>query len=1107
MAGEMPHDIIDNRESYLADAVRPLLNQSVRAHFAVGYFFLSGFKAIARELEKVQEVRLLIGNTSDRATVEQLAEGHASREAIVAKQREGEFLNAQQRAKLVEEGERKIRERLERLDQTDEDQALVEQLVRLISEDRLKVKVYTRSRLHAKAYLFDYPTDRFEHGLGIVGSSNLSLGGLRDNTELNVVVHGNANHEQLLQWFSRLWDEAEPFAAELMTQLKASWALDDSVTPYELYLKVLYHLTKDRLEEPDVPMPADFPPLADFQWAAVKSSIRLLKLRHGVFISDVVGLGKSFIAAALLKWLKVRERQRALIICPTPLVKMWRERFVDRYDLGAEVLSLGMLSQPNFAFEEERFQNKQIVLLDESHNLRHSDSLRYDRLHQFLHALDLPAILLTATPRNSRARDILNQIRLFNADDRIDLGVEPRSLSKYFKLVEADERPLPPLLQHFLIRRTRKHIREHWPDANVDGRPVRFPNRVLRTIDYSIEKTYGGFYRRLRDLIEPPDPHKKKLAGMTYARYGLHLYVVPGKKDVAPYNDLVRAGQRLHGLMRTLLFKRLESSVEAFRQTVTRMIERHKIFLRGLDEGFVVAGEQVEDMLKGIEEGDAERDDLMAELEKLSGKYALADFRCDREVNLRGDVEADLATLQEMARHVEPITPREDAKLQRLLQWLDAEPLLRSHKLLIFTQYIDTAHYLAGQLQSAKIRPPETIEHADSSRDDLQTLVSRFAPIANEARTPVKHPIHILVATDVLSEGLNLQDAALILNYDLHFNPVRLIQRFGRIDRINSPHQEIYAYNFLPELELERNLGIRAILHERIKDIHETIGEDSAILEPDEQLNPDAMYAIYEGDGKRLEAIEDELEASVDLEVQEAEDLLRRIKRQQPELFNRISSLPSAIRSGKTVGQASRLPVQGASPPRVPSTPPAVFFFGQAGDFQRLWLADAEANILAEDNHSSIATIACPPEERRQKLPPNYNTLVTKLKARFDQQYQEYLAAGGTPHRLTVAQRWALDTIRDAYRKATDLLTAPADIKTAQERLERLRKLWSVSPLDGPVEFALRGLRGQKPPPAEALNRLESIAFEHKLDALAERHVEMSKLATEPLIICTEALL
>ncbi|MDW8309316.1 MAG: helicase-related protein, partial [Verrucomicrobiales bacterium] len=341
----------------------------------------------------------------------------------------------------------------------------------------------------------------------------------------------------------------------------------------------------------------------------------------------------------------------------------------------------------------------------------------------------------------------------------------------------------------------------------------------------------------------------------------------------------------------------------------------------------------------------------------------------------------------------------------------------------------------------------------------------------------------------VLSEGLNLQDAALILNYDLHFNPVRLIQRFGRIDRINSPHKEIFAFNFLPELELEKHLHIREILRARIDEIHKTIGEDAAILEPDEQLNPDAMYAIYEGDGKKLEAIEDALESSADLDVQEAEDLLRRIKRQQPDLFERITSLPNAIRSAKNLGTTPTLPG---------NRKPAVFFFGQAGDFQRLWLADSQGNILAEDNHTALTTIACPPDEKRQKLPPNYNAIVSKLKARFDQEYHQYLAAGGLPHRLSPAQRWALDLIRDAHRQAqTD---------AERNRLERLRRLWSVSPLDTRVEFALRGLRQQKPPLPEIINRLESIAFEHKLDALAERHVETAKLATEPVIICTEAL-
>ena len=1082
----MPHDVIDNRQTHLGDAVRSLLLQSERAHFAVGFFFLSGFKAIAKELGSVKELRLLIGNTSTPATIEQLAEGNYARNAIQALQRDAEFLTPKQRAARVIAAAQKIRARLERLDQTDEDQALVMQLCRLISENRLKVKVYTRARLHAKAYIFDYPANRFERGVAVVGSSNLSLAGLHDNTELNVIVHGNANHEQLRAWFDRLWAEAEPFDKQLMDELRLCWALNDSITPYELYLKVLYHLTKDRLDEPDVPMPADFPPLADFQWAAVQSALRILKLRNGVFISDVVGLGKTFIAAAILKWLKVRERQRALIICPAHLVQMWREKFVDRYDLGAEVLSLGMLSQPDFDWAEERFQNKHLVVLDESHNLRHTDTLRYDRLYQFVHGLGMPMILLTATPRNSRARDILNQIRLFHTDDRIELGVEPRSLTQYFKLVENGERPLPPLLQHFLIRRTRKHIREHWPDAKIAGRPVHFPERRLKTIDYSIEKTYGGFYNRLRELIEPPDPHRRKRHGMTYARYGLHWYVLPDKQQVDPYKDLARAGQRLRGLMRTLLFKRLESSVEAFRQTVAGLVERHKIFLRGLDEGFVIAGEDVEDLLKGIEPGDAERDDILAELQKFSDKYNLADFRVE---DLRRDVESDLATLQEMAEHVAPITPDKDAKLQRLLEWLDAEPLLRLHKLLIFTQYIDTAHYLTEQLKCAKIRPPETIEYADSSRSDLQSLVDRFAPIANEVKSQVKNPIHILVATDVLSEGLNLQDAALILNYDLHFNPVRLIQRFGRIDRINSPHKEIFAFNFLPELELEKHLHIREILQNRIAEIHKTIGEDAPILEPDEQLNPNAMYAIYEGDGKKLEAFEDAIESAVDLEVQKAEDLLRRIKRQQPELFERITSLPNAIRSAKTFCPTAV---------NLGPTKPAVFFFAQAGDFQRLWLADAHGNILTEDNQTALNLIACTPTEPRQVLPPNLNAIVSKLKTEFDRQYQDYLAAGAVPHRLSPAQRWALDLIRNAHRvAATD---------TERDRLERLRRLWSVSPLDGRAEFALRGLRSKKADPAELLTDLEALAFEHKLDTLAERQSEASQLATEPVIICAEAL-
>ncbi|MEN2992546.1 MAG: phospholipase D-like domain-containing protein, partial [Bacteroidia bacterium] len=216
----MPHDVIDNRDTLLHEVVNKLLPHAEAAHFAVGFFFLSGLKAIARNLENLRQIRLLIGNTATRATIEQLAEIHPYRPAIEEYQRAMQFQNAAQRASLLAETAHKIRERLERMEPTDEDQALIQQLARLIQEGRLKVRVYTSGRLHAKAYIFDYPADRYERGVAIVGSSNLSLAGLRDNTELNVVVHGNANHVQLRQWFDRLWEAATPFEESLLNELR-----------------------------------------------------------------------------------------------------------------------------------------------------------------------------------------------------------------------------------------------------------------------------------------------------------------------------------------------------------------------------------------------------------------------------------------------------------------------------------------------------------------------------------------------------------------------------------------------------------------------------------------------------------------------------------------------------------------------------------------------------------------------------------------------------------------------------------------------------------------------------------------------------------------------
>ncbi|HEV2046028.1 MAG TPA: helicase-related protein [Chthoniobacterales bacterium] len=1083
----MQHDIIDNRERKLAASVKPLLSESDKAKFAVGYFFISGFKFIADELEKISELRLLIGNVSDSRTIEQLAETHSAAQ-LLDQTRKREFANQKERQTTLDEVGAAIRLRIEQLSQTDEDERVINLLLKLIEEKRFIIRVYTKSRLHAKAYIFDYPTERYDRGMAIIGSSNLSLSGLVDNTELNVEVHGKGNHEQLTKWFNDLWGEAEDFDADLMRELRASWALN-SITPFELYVKVLFELVRDRLEHPLQAMPSDFPPLTDFQWAAVQSALRILKRQNGVILGDVVGFGKTLMGTALLKWLHARERWRALIICPKQLRSMW-EKYNNEYGLRAKVLTLGQIRSPNFDWAILEDFEPRLALVDESHNFRHSDTEQYKQASDYLRKRGLPVICLTATPRNRLAKDVFNQIALFHPEDAIDLGVTPPSLSKYFRLVDKHEREMPPLLQHFMVRRTRTHIREHWPNAQINGRKLIFPDRKLTTIKYNINKAYNGLYDKLRRLIEPPNPKEGKTQGLRYARYGLIDYVDAAMRSQSPYKDLARAGLRLSGLMRSLLFKRLESSVEAFRCTVSHLLESHRLFLALLKEGKISAGEDVEPLLKDLEEGDAEDEDLLESLRGVSAKYDIKSF--DR-TRLEADITNDVHCLQKIRDAVEPITPAHDAKLQRLIKWLDEESLLRQHKLLVFTQFSDTGEYLYKNLRS-KYR---NLEFADSKRSDLTGVVRRFAPIANNVPGGnVEQPIQVLIATDVLSEGLNLQDAAYILNYDLHWNPVRLIQRFGRIDRLNTLHREIYAFNFLPDPKLDDHLGIEQTLRERIAEIHTSIGEDAPILDPEEQLNEKAMYAIYEGDGKALESLE-EADADYDsLGIQSAEDFIRKLEREEPEFMAKIKRLPNALRTGRKLAW----PQTEDSPLSKLKEKPAIFFFGKAAEFQKLYLADEDGKILAEDQMEAIAAIRCSKEETPTKLPSDYNALVEKLRAQFEKAFADHLAAGGLPHRLSPPVRRAVDEIQKAFIDSKD--------EEIKNRLAHLRELFRL-PLDARTEGELRDWRRTiSDDPQVNVERLTDIAFSCKLDDLwieQARHTSVQKESV-PIIICTEAL-
>ncbi len=1107
------HDIIDNRTEKLVDHISRMLDTTETARFAVGYFFLSGLESIANRLEGVKELRLLIGNTTNRETIEQLAEGYKRLELVQNAIETQSYPRRTEASRMVDETVTNIRSVVEHMEQTDQGECLVKTLVRMISEKRLKVRVYTRGRLHAKAYIFDYyhtlfdrvgrPIERHEKGIAIIGSSNLTLSGIRHNTELNVIVQGNDNHAELVRWFDELWDEAEDFDEKLMQEMQRSWAIAP-VRPYDIYMKTLYTLVKDRLEGEDT---KDIlwddeitSRLADFQKVAVRQAIQIIRDFGGVFVADVVGLGKSYIGTAIAKHFERTEHARPLIICPAPLVEMW-ERANEVYQLNARVVSMGYLRGDddgtfNFLLKDQKYRDRDFIVIDESHNLRHPDTQRYKVVQSFL-ATGRRCCFLTATPRNKSAWDVYHQIKLFHQDDKTNLPIDPPILKDYFRLIEKDQRKLPDLLVHILIRRTRNHIlRWYGYDAEthepleasqfkeylegsrqayvlVGGKHQFFPRRVLDTIEYSIEDTYRGLYRQLRSYIGAS--HKDRPASLseeelTYARYGLWHYVVKSKQKQEPYATMQRAGMNLRGLMRILLFKRFESSVYAFRETIRRLIYVHKSFLAALSQGIVPAGEDAQTIL--YESDYVEEADLLDALRAVSGKYKTDDFDLDR---LRQHIEHDVRLLEKILTLVEPITPERDAKLQKLRQCLRERPLSEG-KRLIFTQYADTARYLAENLNPGGERKDIAVIY--SGDRDKARIVSRFAPKANPEYqfSMGETEITTLIATDVLAEGLNMQDCNAIINYDLHWNPVRLIQRFGRIDRIGSEHEVIYGFNFLPETGIEKNLGLRQKLHNRIQEIHDTIGEDSAILDRTEQLNEEAMYAIYEKNGNQLSLFEDEEEF---LDVNEAEEIMRQLRKENPHEYERIASLRDGIRTAR-IGQSSGL-----------------YVFCQAGRYQQLFLIDRDGEIISRDIPRILGSIRATPEEAGVALPSHYNDVVMRIKRRFAEEVKNRKAEREHTLSLTQSQRYVLRELRELFRQVTD--------EDERAQITVLEKAFR-GPITAAINRELNLLRKNHVVEHDLLKSLGQIYFQHDMQHWNGSQQRMDE-DDEVKLICSEAFL
>ncbi|MDP2660325.1 MAG: phospholipase D-like domain-containing protein, partial [Dehalococcoidia bacterium] len=532
------------------------------------------------------------------------------------------------------------------LPQTEGSERAVAALREMVASGKVEVKAYLRSTLHAKAYLCWYE-NHAEPGAAVVGSSNFTLAGFTGNTELNVRVTGDAEMAELKRWFEELWADSKDISAELVAQLERSWPLAQT-TPYQVYLKALYELYGDALlGGGPLPIPPREPALANFQIDAVGRALRMIDLFGGCYIGDVVGLGKTFIGAEVLRQLRLSYPHDGdpLIICPAGLKSMW-EGVNELFGLGAAVVSHSMIAAPADAvFDEElgryvdapwegggvlleqAYPRRGPVLVDEAHNFRNLNQ-RYSGLTSYLGSGDHKVVLMSATPQNLGPRDIYRQLRLFLDETDHGLNIEPLGLEDFFRAAEewyryrpefenweeafrlwqrGGEKGRPPekpeqpkspkanieqVLLPVLIRRRRKDIKELYGDtAVINGKPVVFPEPQLDNLEYRLDRVYAkaGSFADLQHRIREHQAY----------RYRATDYIKPEAKDKPVYQDLWRARNRIARLMGALLFKRLESSIEAFRATLRSLMRSNRNFKDALEGELVPIGATATRLLAG----------------------------------------------------------------------------------------------------------------------------------------------------------------------------------------------------------------------------------------------------------------------------------------------------------------------------------------------------------------------------------------------------------------------------------------------------------------------------------------------------------------------------
>jgi superfamily II DNA or RNA helicase len=927
--------IFDNIENHLIDGLNYTLKVSCKADFCVGYFNLRGWKQVAKQIDcwgggDENCCRLLVGMQKHPQDIIK---------DLFSKSEE-EIIDNKQASSIKKRLAQEFKDQLTIGIPTEQDEIGLRTLSKQIKDKKVVVKLFLRHPLHAKLYLL-FRNDQINPIIGYLGSSNLTFAGLSKQGELNIDVLEQDAAEKLAKWFEDRWQDkwCIDISDELAEIIDESWASDTLRSPYHIYLKMAYHLSREaRAGISEFKLPKVFEKeLLDFQKKAVLVAAHHLNKRDGVLIGDVVGLGKTITATALAKIFEDDFFLETLIICPKNITEMW-EDYAHKYQLRAKVLPITQTQS-----SLPKLRRYRLVIIDESHNLRNREGKRYRAIQEYIQLNDSKVILLSATPYNKTYLDLSNQLRLFIAEDK-DLGISPERFIEciggkvqFMAQYQTPLRSLPAfekshfiddwreLMRLYLVRRTRSFIKDNYAEIDPnnnrkyvtfnDGTRSYFPDRTPKKVEYDFDPDdpkdqYAKLYSsKVVDIIN----------NLNLPRYGLKNYleekplITPTKEEETIKDNLSRAGKALMGFCRTNLFKRLESSGYSFLLSLSRHILRNYIYIYAIENDLPLPiGAQEANILdEYLDDEDTDNtrtpekklalmtneDDYYQQAEKIYSEYEKIYHKRIGWIRsalfakvLKRRLINDCKEIIKILKLAENWNPDEDRQINALF-----DLCYKKHpkeKVLIFTQFSDTAYYLYSELKKRKLKQ---LEFVTGATDSPTAIAYRFSPVSNEKKQIIsdEQEIRVLVSSDVLSEGQNLQDAHIIVNYDLPWAIIRLIQRAGRVDRIGQKAEQITCYSFLPEDGIEQIINLRGRLRNRIEQNAEVVGSDEIFFEGD-PVNIEDLYNEKSG------ILDEDEEDEVDL-ASYAYQIWKNAIDADPKLKKNIPDLPNVVYTTKEI--------------------------------------------------------------------------------------------------------------------------------------------------------------------------------------------------------------